>query len=337
MKIARYLSMTVLGLVAVTTRASADSSASDPANNPSDPADSPYAQYDPDGVPLSVTQPQSAPLTQDEIKAIHKQQQEATLDKDWLLRNYEQQLQARAAANPSEEQGANLYYELSSNKDLAKLAGLPALDSDRPDSTAPATRLGQGPVTLRSDASSKATSNSLSRGYLLKPLVTPFSAPDAAGLHNFYSSLPGSRAPSFFGNRPQTPPAPNPDQSQDSSDIETPGMIAAEKNPLTDTSTSDLTLDMLPGESIEQAKAHQDNNAKLELPLPMDAAQLHKEQATALSVPSLPNAAQPPTAATTTPVQTPLDDPNAPMPVSKAPQINPIRAPLANPYDILNR
>ena len=40
-------------------------------------------------------------------------------------------------------------------------------------------------------------------------------------------------------------------------------MVAAEKNPLTDTGTPDLTLDILPGESVEQAKAHQETTPSL--------------------------------------------------------------------------
>jgi hypothetical protein len=333
MKIARYLSIAMVGLFVVTTRASADPTASAPAADP-------YTQYDPDGVPLSVTRPQPKRYSEEDLKAIHKQQEKAALDKNWLLRNYEQQLRTRAAAKPSGEQDANLYYQLSSNKELAKLAGLPALDSDSQDSTTPyrtgAVHSGQGSVTLRADASSAATSGSPSHGNLFKPLITPLSAPDAAGLHNFYSSLPVAMASPLAGSLPKTPPMLNADQSQNSSDIETPGMVAAEKDPLMNNKNiSDLALDILPGESIEQAKAHQDNNTKLELPLPMDANQLHKAQAAALGVPGAPITA--PTAAPTPVKPVPIDDEDAPLPVSKAPQINPVRAPIANPYDILNR
>jgi hypothetical protein len=332
MKIARFLPAVVLGLFAITKGASADPSPPD--SSSSDPtADNPYTQYDPDGIPLSVTHPQARQLTQEDIDAISKQQAQEELDKNWLLRDYEQQLKAHAA-NSSEEQDTNLYYQLSSNKDLAKLAGLPTLGSDSEDSTteyqASAIRANPGSIALRPDASSAAVSGSLSHGDLFRPLVEPLSAPDAEGLHNFYSSQPGSLAPSFFGSSHQTPPAPKPDQSPDSSDMETPGMVAAEKNP-------DLTLDLLPGESIEQAKAREDNNAKLELSLPMDASQLHKEQSAALHIPGVPNTTQPPTAATTPPVQpVPIEDPDAPTPVSKEQPINPVREPIANPFDILD-
>jgi hypothetical protein len=331
MKIARYVSIGMLGLFVVATGASADPSDSIPDVNP-------YTQFDPDGIPLAVTHPQPQRLSQAQIDAIHKQQEQSVLDKNWLLRNYEKQLQVRAANSP-EDQSANLYYQLSSNKDLAKLAGLPALDSDDRDratayltGTPPSVR---GSGTMRADAPSAATSGLPSHAHFFKPLITPLSAPEAAGLHNFYSSLPVSMPSPISRGPPQMPPAPKKDQSQNFSDIETPGLVAAERNPLTDASAPDLTLDLLPGESIEKAKARQDDNNMLELPLPMDADQLHKKQAAALSVPGAPKTAQPPTPAPVKAV--PIDDENAPLPVSKEPQINPVRSPIANPYDILNR
>ena len=199
MKIARYASMGMLGLFVVATRAGADSSASLPEVNP-------YTQYDPDGVPLAVTRPQSKPLSQEEISTIQKQQEQADLDRNWLLRGYEQQLQARDGKSAG-DQSTNLYYQLSSNKELAKLAGLPALDSDNQASSTPsrtgAAPSGQGSVTLRADASPATKVGFLSHGDLLKPLVTPLSAPDAAGLHNFYSSLPVSMPSPVSGGFPK--------------------------------------------------------------------------------------------------------------------------------------
>jgi len=318
----------MLGLFVATTGASADSSDSVQVANP-------YTQYDADGVPLIVALPPSKQPSQAELDAIHKQQEKVALDKNWLLRGYEKQLQIHAAAN----QDTNLYYQLSSNKDLANLARLPVLDPNSDDGTtlyrtgtAPS---GHGSVGLRAEASSAATSGFPSHGNLFKPLITPLSAPDAAGLHNFYASLPVAMTSPRSGGLPQTPPAPEADQSLDFSDIETPGMVAAKKDPLMDTSSSDLTLEILPGESIEQAKAHQENNTKLELALPLNANLLHKAQAAALSAPGPLNASQ---TATPAPVKTlPITDENAPLPASKALQINPIRAPIANPYDIFNR
>ena len=200
MKIARYVPIGMLGLFVVTIRASADPTAPDPVDNP-------YTQYDPDGIPLAVTHPQPQRLSQDELDAIHKQQEQAALDKNWLLRNYEKQLQARAANSP-EDQSANLYYQLSSNKDLAKLAGLPALDSDSQDG---ATALPNGrapfrpgPGDLRADASSAATSGFPSHGNLFKPLITPLSAPEPRACTIFTPPCPSRwlrRSPAAFPKR----------------------------------------------------------------------------------------------------------------------------------------
>ena len=127
MKKARCVSAALLGLLILAIAAKADPSDSSSDNNPS-------TQYDADGVPLSVTQPQPIHLSPEDTAAIRKEQEQSARDKNWLLRGYEQQLQ-NSAANSSQDQSANLYYQLSSNKELAKLAGVPILDSDDQDST----------------------------------------------------------------------------------------------------------------------------------------------------------------------------------------------------------
>jgi hypothetical protein len=333
MKKARCVSAALLGLLILAIAAKADPSDSSSDNNPS-------TQYDADGVPVSVTQPQPIHLSPEDTAAIRKEQEQSARDKNWLLRGYEQQLQ-NSAANSSQDQSANLYYQLSSNKDLARLAGLPALDLDNGDGTLShqtgADHAGPSAAALRADAPSATRSGALSFNNHLGPLITPLSAADAAGLHNFYSPLPVAAVSSFYGSLPEKSAMPASTQSEDHLDIETPGMIASEKNPPGDTSTLDLTLDLLPGESSEQARAHQDNNNSLQLPLAMDADQLHKKQAAAMSVPGLPNAAQTAKAAPPPAKAVPTEDPDAPVPVSQEPQINPVRAPIANPFDILDR
>jgi hypothetical protein len=325
MKMARSLSISMLGLILGMTGAGADPSFSDSSGNP-------YVQTDPDGVPLSVTRPQRGP-SPSEAEAYRKIQERAAHDKDWLLRGYEQQLQARDKANAAKDQSANLYYQLSSNKELAKLAGLPDLDLNSPDNTT-AYRTGVAPsgssAALRPDTSS---STAIGHSSFFKPLITPLSAPGAAGMQNLYSSLPVSMAPPFSGAVSPTATAPKADQYQESLDIQPPGMVAAKKDPL---SSSDLSLDILPGESIEQARAHQ-NSSKLELSLPMDANQMHRAQAVTMSPPNAVKAAAPAPATVNAVPVVPTEDPNAPLPTSKAPPINPVRAPISNPYDILDR
>jgi hypothetical protein len=306
--------------------------------DPPDPsAVNPYTQVDPDGVPLAVTQPNQKQLSPEEIGELREAQAQAARDKNWLLRSYEQQLQ-KNVSNSTQEPNANLYFQLSSNKDLAKLAGLPDLDPEKGDGTLSyRVPSGPGPAPLPSDASSTPREAPLSHGNFFKPLVTPLSAPDAAGLHNFYSFLPAPAVEPFYGRLPQKSAVPAAPSEDSFSDLETPGLIAAKNNPLADPDVSDLNLEVLPGESIEQARAEQENNNNLQLPLALDADQLHREQAGALNVPSPPKIAQTP-AKSPEPVKTvPTQDPDAPIPVSQVPQISPVRPPIANPFDILNR
>jgi hypothetical protein len=331
MKNARYLWVTALGLFVFASEAGADPASTDPVDNPN-------LQYDPDGIPLSATRDKPRQFTAEEISAIQKAEQKAALDKDWLLRNYERQMRAHAAANAGEDQSSNLYYQLSTHKELAKLAGLQVIDTDDQEGTVPVPHSDSGPAKLRPNPTSATASRPFFNSDLLKPLVTPLSAPDAAGIQNSYSSLLPLSMPSPLSDNPAPAPSPTkPDASPDDLDIQTPGMIAAEKDPLADTSSQDLNLDMLPGETVEQAKERQDTNTTLELPLPMSADELHKQQAVKLSVAGVAPGAQPAASAATKIKPVPSDDSDAPIPVNKEPQINPVRAPIANPFDILNR
>jgi hypothetical protein len=334
MKRAHYLSVTALGLFVVMAGAKADPTAPVPAGNP-------YVETDGDGVPLAVSKPQSVRPAPEGLDQLRKEQAKADADKNWLIRGYEQQLKAHAAANPSDTESANLYYELSRNKDLAKLAGLTPIDADDGNSP-PAYKTGRTPAqpdpsTLRKDSFAAASTTPLSNVSGLKPLITPLSAPDAAGLHNFYSSLPVAM-PSLFGgsaSSSNTPSAPTPkSESQDSTDIETPGMIAAQKDPLSNIGSRDLTLDVLPGETIEQAKASRLGSNTLDLPVPMNADQLHKTLPRALPVDGTASTAQT-TPTPAKPIQT--NDADAPLPVSKEPVIIPVHSAIADPFDILNR
>lgn len=281
---------------------------------------------DPDGVPLTVTQSQSKQPTQAEIDAYQKQQQQMALDKDWLLRNYEHQQQIRGDATTSR------LYQISSDKDLSKLSGLPSLGSASPEQS-PSLRTGaaNNALTLRANPSSQMSSISDSAFHesMFKPLVTPLSSPQTLGLHDSYTFLStGSTPLPPQSNTPKTSRTSELNQEEPSA-MEMPGLTAAESDPLLDKST-DLTLDVLPGESIEEAKAHQDS-PQLKLSLPNDITQLHKQQTASLKPPSVvKTTAQQPI----NPVL--LPDPNEPTP-DKVPQPNPIHSPIADPHDIFYR
>jgi hypothetical protein len=353
MKKVRYVCAATFGLIALAGVAQADPDTTDSATVMTSPEDAPTVHYDPDGVPLAVTEKQPRRATPEQIAAYRKEMAKAAADKDWLLRAYEKQLQTHEAAGTTatEFSNANPYAEFSANKDLAKLAGLPDLqDDDADEKPLPRTgndasdhssaglHPGSSPLSTRAPASQPFGSS------FLRPMITPLSAPDAAGLSNFYSSLPVAGLTPYYATDPSTPAPPVParasvvpDDTADH-DIDTPGMIAAEKDPLADPNTSDLTLDVLPGESVEHAKAHQDNtDALLQLPQAMDADEFHRAQESELNPPVPKNALANQSAAPTPAPPKPADDYDAPVPISKFPTIAPVHAPIANPYDILNR
>jgi hypothetical protein len=338
---ARYFLVAVLGFFAFASVTRADPP---PLMTPAD--DDPNIRFDPDGVPLNVTKKAAARATPEEIAAYRKQQDQAAADKDWLLRTYEKQLQTHDVTSSTEDQRANPYQELSLNKDLAKLAGLPSLqdyDADgRPLSRAGDAPSGHTDAELHPGSTSPKQDAGLFGSTFLRPMIMPLGAPEAAGLGNFYATLPVAGLSPFYGaNPPSRAPARAPVRPDDPTDIdiETPGMIAAEKNPLADPSTSDLTLNVLPGESIDHAKAHQDNYSKLQLPILMDADQMHRAQAADLNPPVAKKADGADQTATAAPApdKAKLPDYDVPVPISQLPVITPIRAPIADPYDILNR
>jgi hypothetical protein len=325
MKNARYLLAALIVPVLFSSAASAD-----PADNP---YSNPNTRVDPDGVPLANRETQQHQLTPEEISALHRQQQRAAADKDWLVRNYEQQVRSHSASGSSESDSSSYYYQLSTNKELARLAGVPEIDDNAVSGIAP-TPLSTRPAALRNPSSA---SPSAAGNLLFKPLITPLSSPEAAGLHDFYSSLlPSPITPALSSDSAPVPAPIRSDEPSDPADIETPGMIAAEKDPLAQPDQTDLGLDVLPGESIAEAKKHQENENRLELALPMDASQLHREQSAELTPAKATTSNLPPIVnAPTKPV--PVVDPNAPMPVTKIPQITPVRGSIAKPFDILDR
>ncbi len=333
MKNARLLSVAVLGFCAFATGAIADPTSADSQADP-------YTQTDPDGVPLFITQGHAARLTPQEIDALKKNQAQAADDKNWLVRGYEKQLQSHTA-NSTPEQSGNLYYELGSNKDLARLAGMPDLDEENQLSfRTGAPHSTRAPEQLHPDNSPRM-GGPPTRNMTFKPLITPLGSPEVAGVHNFLSSSPHATVTPFYsslnGSSPASvKPAPARPRADDPQDLETPGLIAAQKDPLADPSATDLTLDLLPGETIEHAKAHQDAVNTIQLPVPASADQLHKTQAAKLSVPGIQNLTKAPVStAPPKPAKDLAPDPNAPMQASEVPQINAVRAPIPSPFNML--
>ena len=301
-------------------------------NQVSVPNDNPMEQMDPDGVPLSVLSGHKEKPSQAMIDAYLKQQATAIAqDRDWLLRSYEERKQARA--QKENDSSPNLYTELTSNKALANLAGLPSSDDDGKSAlrTGDAAKGSNGPE-LRKDADSTAADEE-------KKLAQPLIASHGLKTPNFAAPMPFQFSTSFDNVVPNVPVPAKVKEAEEMTDLDTPGAISDKTGGATN---GDLNLDFLPGESLTSAKGHQDANSPAELALPMDSSQLHKDETLSLQVaqPYRPGADRTAMAAPGPSAPSPNpdkeSDPNAPVPVSKVP-IPSTRAPISNPFDILNR
>ncbi len=306
-----------------------------------DSGDNVYTETDSDGVPLSISQPNRKPLSEAQITAARARADSASQNRDWLVNDYEKEVRAQAIHN-REDPNSNLYYELSTNPELAKLAGLPV--------SAP---MNDTPETSEKTAipnSSPGSSSTAAGRDLFKPLITPLSDAQAATTHTLASTTPFLAPLPLSGDGANKPASSTGTGSfSDAGDVNTPGMIAASHDPagdpladsaLDDPAASDMSLDVLPGETAEQARKDQDARLNLALPNVMTAGELHKQEAAHDSLRPQAVTALTPTATATVKPQQPLPpekDPNAPIPAAEVMPVSRAQAPIASPYDILNR
>ena len=286
-----------------------------------------YLQTDAEGTPLNVLHPELAPLSKTEIQAIEAENEKRISEKNWLMRIYAQRMQMRAAAHP--DAGSSLFQALSTNKDLAHLAGINNGTSPNPTTSSPL--VAKSPADARVSHNGTLSAPPSYASYQFKPLV----APPTYGLQNYYGN---PETPSYntkpsvkLSAKPTLKSAANVNTNTTPSDIDTPGMLAAKDGAL-NLGSPDLTLDLLPGETMTQARIEQANAAALALPSPKSADPLPttaKSGATnSTTNPAIPVAKI---------ARDPADDPSAPMPVSKAPVITPGHPEIADPFSVLNR
>ena len=246
-----------------------------PAPSQFDPDVNPYANQDPDGVPLSVTQPKQQ-VSAEEIQARRTQEAQALKNSDWLMRSYAQQLQTGANKG---DQNSNLYYRVVTDKTLASIAGLTYLEVTPNEDTSSSLRTSMptpgGTQGLRPTASPTNPRTTVTAPF--KPLITPLGNTEAAGLHNFYNSSPAAPfLPPINNNPPRPMPSPSP---SDHSSLDMPGQTAAESDPLN--KNTNLTFDM---DALPQKESHQE---LVELPAASNIDQLHKQEASLLNPPGV--------------------------------------------------
>jgi hypothetical protein len=268
---------------------------------------------DGDGTPLIISHPEAKEASPSEIAAARQRAQQAASNQDWLLNSYEQLEQKKA--NASGDQSNNLYYRIASDKNLAKLAGVSPIDVPIDTSTALKTgstgaghnSLGLRPDTLPSNTTPSPTSP-------IMPLITPLGAANAAGLHNFYSSLPA-----IVPTQKKT--------DIDPSDLDMPGKMAADSDPM---AKDKLSFDSLPDDTASIKTLH-DPSASRALPLTTNMAQIQKLTDATLTAPGTVKTVTSPNVST---LQLKLAaDPPPPKlvaPVSSG------HASIANPYSILD-
>ena len=286
--------------------------------DPAPDTDNPAA-YDPDATPRAYMEKPKQEKHQS-TAADHAQTQEKN---DWLLRAYEEQLQARSLAD-GQSQSNNLYNEITSDPQLAKAAGLtPITPTQLPAAANLRAGTGNGSpgLTLRSDSPSPGsakTNFAQSAGSTFNPVLAPLDQNEAAALHSLFTSLP------VFSNNASTPADP---AAGDPGALDIPGMTAAESDP-TKRADLDLDLDRLPGESdaVDQPQSHHD----LALAMPMrDSAQAQKTQDAATLAPGQRKTAPP------TPINPLLLKPVESDTAHMVPDPPPVRGQVDDPYDIL--
>jgi len=288
---------------------------------------------------LSNPPDKKKPWAPGELDALHKKNDQ---EANWLLYGYQEAQRLNSPSPQTEDDKNNPYAQIAADKDLAKLAGLPAHDSTKstttPDLHADATNPGKNSLTLREDPSLK--SNGRDKPNLHNEKYKSFITP----LSNFLNF--GSHSSSDNNFIPLSPdadskkitPYSDPDKktvNEDDFTMDTPGMTAAINNPTLDNRLNwNSSMDMLPGESFDHAKTHQDFYMAGELPSGSSTLQLQDVQKKSLRAPQALGVSEP---ITISPLL--LNPPTAPPAISKPGPISttPVRPRIADPHDFLNR
>jgi hypothetical protein len=210
-----------------------------------------------------------------DIQAAREAQQE---DANWLVRGYDEQLKKSASTGQNDlfDPEARTW----SDPDFAKLAGLTSILSPGPvDITShhAATDSSKDGSVSRPDSSQTSTSSSQKLSSLsigsFKPFITPLSATDAAGLPNFYATLPaGLDAPTpTAGRQLVAPPA-----KDDSAALEMPGLTAAQSRFTAGDLNYDIMPDPLPDEAPDSTRLSSGDGVLPQVPSGDAAKQLQR-------------------------------------------------------------
>ena len=249
--------------------------------------------FDTDGahVPVPTPNPSERHLTDKQIIFLKKREEAAEQDKNWLVNGYEEQMKLKAVqSDDPNSPGSSINNKDSSKNDPSQPVTMVHTDASDPSGA------GTGAMNLRTD-DAKAKDGQTAKQSFFKPLITPLSAPEAAGLTSFYGAQPTTLNPLLPADtttKPDSaatdPSSKTTDPTADPSSIDTPGMTAMESDPMK--SSTRFTLDLLPGETAPKAEKvdPQELKTPLQLPLATNSSQLEKLQTASLDVPGKPKA-----------------------------------------------
>jgi hypothetical protein len=288
--------------------------AADPTSEPSDPSTIP--EQDTESVPKMVVEAKAKLARQAAAEAEKEQTQVQAQNKDWLLRSYEEQ---RQASGKSGEENDNLYYRLSTDKTLSRMAGISSID--------PAVQASSSTKDAVVTPTSAPTSSEPSRTESSSLKSASTGPEDKTGLHDFYSNLNGDTPPADVPAS-SAPVTPEPVKDM-AATMDSPGLTAAQSNPQ---NYPDLNYDLSSSEPLPQDGSHKDDGALYQGSSTGTNPDQLQKSGEALNVPSASQtsqASQPPPVNTN---QKTYED-DAPKP-DRIPQPSPVREPIGNPLDI---
>lgn len=290
--------------------------------------------YDPETTPPPTETRNS--LTPQESAAL---QEKKYNDSNWLLQGYEESMRQNSTSqeDTTTREKNDLYLQITSDPELAKIAGVPFHAPSDPSSVTTfhtgAANPAQSDATLRDDPSLKSNDkkNKPFFSQFLQPFLAPLNSSEGKTTNaNFYgNSTSNADLPKMTSPLESSPQ----DADTDPLTLETPGLTAAQGDPLLNKGGVDSSLDTLPGESMAHAEAHQDFFTSSEPPAGSDMVQMQKQQKNSLNPPEAPRTAPP--IAISPLLLTPQDTSSAPKFGVAAPA--PVRPHVADPRDFLDR
>jgi hypothetical protein len=303
----------------------------------------------PDTIPDDPESPRTATTSQDMQRPLTQQEivdLQAKKDKEsnWLLQGYEESMKLNSSSQEgtTADEKNGLYSRIASDKNLAKLAGVPFHESSDPNSVTTLHTGANKPVPGKDppqdDSSAKSDDRKnkpfLSQGETLQPFLAPLNSSETKNSSSTFFGNSGLGLSTSDTNFPKMNSTAKRDTDTDAMMLETPGLTAAQSDPLVNNKMDiDSSIDTLPDEPLTHAEAHQDIFTSIASPSGSDMVQMQDQQKSSLNPPETFKSAQPVVISPL--LLTPQDTSSAPKIGVAAPA--PVRPRVADPRDFLNQ